>query len=687
MYCIRSVKLGNATSWAVSGRIHSLMYRFFPTVQWKIGYLSREEIVDNITSIFLHIPNFCSEQEDRLREKLNWEAEQIERNNKIHNALEFDKSHLLSLTARASANKYHVELPEILDNDGGAGEIEETMMWFALSQVKSNVEDQAERERTRSNGSENGAHRSHLIETPIWMNNDWRLRWIRRMGRREAQIQILLYFLILSLPGPQPLHPESPEMSLQRERSHSLSVSLAEEAEGKQKAKCTGLGLNKGRVLSREVSMSFKSKNKAPTATTAATASFWLSESHPREQDKPTKHEPSVTVLVEATPSKPVRTVSMSQVHIADSTTILVEATPVKSPAWKRWRRRRDLESSSPDIFMLTPGKGARADEPFIDDDAKWTVSTPTKSKSVNISITGSGASASDRLAYHYSEFHESHLSLFLTIKIELSFVVKHCFLKMEEPTERSLSRGWQLTSCGQGGMLVSIPDHRRVLTILPSPDAENRYQSRQGFINRKRRSRTGKVLSLSHNGNMVEGFINHHATAQTSKDNKSDCIVDAATPNCSTTAATSIAFPANYSFSYTAGGIYQALGSSKGRTFSFIKNSPPIDPPNVGSDGSRLYIIYWGLNDLDMVTWEWEGSEGSIGAKEATAGLSDAVYKRFNGVEQGEAAYEECQMTGVLAALKNKMDNERFILIKGERPGVYTRWYAIFLLLGSRLK
>lgn len=28
---------------------------------------------------------------------------------------------------------------------------------------------------------------------------------------------------------------------------------------------------------------------------------------------------------------------------------------------------------------MLTPGKGARADELFIDDDAEWTVSTPTK--------------------------------------------------------------------------------------------------------------------------------------------------------------------------------------------------------------------------------------------------------------------------------------------------------------------
>ncbi|KAF9060611.1 hypothetical protein BDP27DRAFT_1370389 [Rhodocollybia butyracea] len=81
--------------------------------------------------------------------------------------------------------------------------------------------------------------------------------------------------------------------------------------------------------------------------------------------------------------------------------------------------------------------------------------------------------------------------------------------------------------------------------------------------------------------------------------------------------------------------------------------------------------------------------SEGSIGAKEATAGLSDAVYKRFNGVERGEAAYEECQMTGVLAALKNKMDNERFIVIKGSdlnccKPGVKMAWGEIIHLIGT---
>ncbi|KAF9044676.1 hypothetical protein BDP27DRAFT_1374140 [Rhodocollybia butyracea] len=172
----------------------------------------------------------------------------------------------------------------------------------------------------------------------------------------------------------------------------------------------------------------------------------------------------------------------------------------------------------------------------------------------------------------------------------------------MEEPTERSLSCGWQLTSCGQGGMLVLIPDHRWVLTILPSPNAENHYQCRQGFINRKRRSRSEQsVIELEkfyhtesqrqRGGRIYKPPCN---SSDTLKDNKSDCVVDAATPNCSNRLplsslpyTPSVAFPTNYSFSYTAGGFYQALGSGKGRTFSFIKNSPPIDPPNVGSDGS----------------------------------------------------------------------------------------------------
>ena len=42
----------------------------------------------------------------------------------------------LSLTPRKTTNKYHTELPQILADGGGAGEMEETMMWYAVTHEK-----------------------------------------------------------------------------------------------------------------------------------------------------------------------------------------------------------------------------------------------------------------------------------------------------------------------------------------------------------------------------------------------------------------------------------------------------------------------------------------------------------------------------------------------------------------------
>jgi hypothetical protein len=42
----------------------------------------------------------------------------------------------LLLSVRSSSNKYHVELPQILSDGGGAGEVEENMMWFTLNHEK-----------------------------------------------------------------------------------------------------------------------------------------------------------------------------------------------------------------------------------------------------------------------------------------------------------------------------------------------------------------------------------------------------------------------------------------------------------------------------------------------------------------------------------------------------------------------
>ncbi|KAF8171102.1 hypothetical protein BJ912DRAFT_996153 [Pholiota molesta] len=97
----------------------------------------------------------------------------------------------LLLTTRSATNKYHVELPRILINGGGAGEMEETMMWYAVTHEKpdeSVLDSQTIPEHA---------------EGP-WVDEKWREAYLERMERREVQIQILLYFYKLSLPGPLP---------------------------------------------------------------------------------------------------------------------------------------------------------------------------------------------------------------------------------------------------------------------------------------------------------------------------------------------------------------------------------------------------------------------------------------------------------------------------------------------------
>ncbi|KAJ3869282.1 hypothetical protein EV359DRAFT_30423 [Lentinula novae-zelandiae] len=451
----------------------------------------------------------------------------------------------LLLTARTAANKYQTELPRILDNNGGAGEIEETMMWYALNFERAHGEGQHERERTRTNTGSSCSTQS--AESPIWVDEKWRAKWIRRMERREVQIQILLHLLILSLPGlPPPPPPEFPEMSsvkrrkrprkkvtpvitpadrleafmdklsmwqlmgdlddsnerervtvtpkdeldwtqrfcqsiveplfrltlpnfcdllrskvfpnspfsddedeqqeqihgsqqtstesaspspeppskrnrtatldgasdpqerypspalsttstsfrpaLQRDRSRSLSVSLAEEAEERQKAKTTGSVASKGRVLSREVSMSFKSKIKAPEMKNIAAASSFL-ESDTRRREPETrsiKREPSMndvaTVLVEATPMKPIRTVSLSQTRTQGPSlaTKLFPRMPSMLSSVNEEEVWNPPGSSSPDVLSLTPTKDAGStgstEEHFMDGmEGDWPVSTPTR--------------------------------------------------------------------------------------------------------------------------------------------------------------------------------------------------------------------------------------------------------------------------------------------------------------------
>jgi hypothetical protein len=61
--------------------------------------------------------------------------------------------------------KYRKELLRILVNGGGAGEVEETMMWFAVS------------------------HENAETEEP-WLDAAWRDQWLERLQRREYVLKV-----------------------------------------------------------------------------------------------------------------------------------------------------------------------------------------------------------------------------------------------------------------------------------------------------------------------------------------------------------------------------------------------------------------------------------------------------------------------------------------------------------------
>ncbi|KAG9307971.1 hypothetical protein JVU11DRAFT_12777 [Chiua virens] len=89
----------------------------------------------------------------------------------------------LLLSVRSVVAKYRTELPQFLAQGGGEGEAEESMMWYAFGYEMNEV------------GEGNS-------EDAVMLEEKSRNMWLERLERREVQIQILLYFLKLSLPGP-----------------------------------------------------------------------------------------------------------------------------------------------------------------------------------------------------------------------------------------------------------------------------------------------------------------------------------------------------------------------------------------------------------------------------------------------------------------------------------------------------
>ncbi|KIY44978.1 hypothetical protein FISHEDRAFT_77009 [Fistulina hepatica ATCC 64428] len=81
----------------------------------------------------------------------------------------------------AGADPGEVVDEKAAEAEAGAANIEEQMMWYASNYEKDDEENPG--------------------------SGSWRNKWIQRLERREVQIQIILYMLKLSLPGPAPVEP------------------------------------------------------------------------------------------------------------------------------------------------------------------------------------------------------------------------------------------------------------------------------------------------------------------------------------------------------------------------------------------------------------------------------------------------------------------------------------------------
>jgi len=74
--------------------------------------------------------------------------------------------------------KYHTDLPHLLDAEEGEGEgdIEEEMMWYAVSHEKG---------ASAKNGGQ-----AQESEVEVWKDEAWRSQYLEKMERREYVVQL-----------------------------------------------------------------------------------------------------------------------------------------------------------------------------------------------------------------------------------------------------------------------------------------------------------------------------------------------------------------------------------------------------------------------------------------------------------------------------------------------------------------
>ncbi|TFY69348.1 hypothetical protein EVJ58_g477 [Rhodofomes roseus] len=129
----------------------------------------------------------------------------------------------LLLTPRSASQKYHTRLNQMIEEDTSAGDDEEQMMWLAYRNAKGDAELVEQTQDASGTVSMFDAEEA------------WKDRWLAKMEQRDderVQIQIILHFFLLSLPGAPSQPPEEPQPELpaylspskKRKRKHKVAT-------------------------------------------------------------------------------------------------------------------------------------------------------------------------------------------------------------------------------------------------------------------------------------------------------------------------------------------------------------------------------------------------------------------------------------------------------------------------------
>ncbi|KAI0073981.1 hypothetical protein K474DRAFT_1602348 [Panus rudis PR-1116 ss-1] len=100
----------------------------------------------------------------------------------------------LLLTPRSSSEKYQTRVPDLLVDEDAVPNLEANILWYGAKYVKLDIEDHANEEEQ------------------AMAEEKWKNAWLERLEQREVMVQILLHFLILTLPEPeQHYRPPTPD--------------------------------------------------------------------------------------------------------------------------------------------------------------------------------------------------------------------------------------------------------------------------------------------------------------------------------------------------------------------------------------------------------------------------------------------------------------------------------------------